>query len=57
MLLRQFLMLGFPLVALLLEGLNLALEVAGLDVGLAESAEERVIVSAECSCRSGPTIP
>ena len=49
-------MLGFPLVALLLEGLNLALKVAGLDVGLAESAEQRVMVSAYCSIRLGPTI-
>lgn len=38
-LLGHLLVLGLPLVALLLEGLNLALEVAGLDVGLAEPVE------------------
>ena len=37
-LLRHLLVLGLPLVALVLEGLHFALEVACFDVGLAESA-------------------
>ena len=44
-LLGHLLVLGLPLIALLLESLNLALEVAGLDVGLAKSIkrEKRLI--------------
>lgn len=40
-LLGHLLVLGLPLVALLLESLNLALEVAGLDVGLAKPVKRR----------------
>ena len=38
-LLGHLLVLGFPGIALLLEGLDLALEVSCLDVGLAEPAK------------------
>jgi hypothetical protein len=48
-LLGHLLVLGLPLIAIGLEGLNLALEMACLDVGLAEPAR-RSQMSA-CRCR------
>lgn len=45
-LLGHLLVLGLPLVTLGLESLDLALKVAGLDVGLAEPRENAALVCA-----------
>jgi len=44
-LLGHLLVLGLPLIALLLEGLDFPLEVAGLDVGLAKPGEGKGLAS------------
>ena len=49
MLLRHLLILGLPLITFLLESLDLALEVSGLDVGLSEPI--KAVVSMSCPNR------